>query len=131
MLFDMVENRTGPVVTPQAKGVDVSINWLAFPRLHVRHQRRLRLFDIYASGSHKLEGRLILTPSGLKGQGTHDWPQATVSSTLINYAPFGASGDTLYLAIKTADGTGVALEAENLRGNLDFDNKQGQLYRQQ
>ena len=122
--FDMVEDRAGAVKTPQARGVDVAIDWFPFrDSMYVRSEEAP--FDLFAAGDHRLEGRLILTPSGLKGQGTHDWPQATLSSTLINYAPFGASSDTLFLAIKTSDGAGVALEAENLSGELDFDRDVG------
>ena len=122
--FNMVEDRNGPPKTPKASGVDVSIDWLPY-RDSMYVQSRDAAFDVFASGDHKLEGRLILTPSGLKGQGVHDWPLATIRSRLLSYGPFSADGDTLSLAIKTEDGENIALEAENLNGQTDFDKNIG------
>ncbi len=122
--FNMVEDRTGSPKTPQANGVDVSLDWAPYQdSMYV--QSKEAAFSVFASGDHTLEGRLILTPSGLKGQGVHDWPQATIRSQLLSYGPFSADSDTLALAIKTEDGENIALEADNLNGQTDFDKNFG------
>ena len=122
--FDMVEDRGGQPATPKATGVDVSLNWRPYQdSMYVQSEEEP--FELFAADGHTLEGRLILTPSGLKGQGVHDWPQATLRSTLLDYGPFSAGGDTIALAIKTADGQAIALEADNLSGVTDFDANKG------
>ncbi|MFK8057725.1 MAG: hypothetical protein AB8F78_16480 [Saprospiraceae bacterium] len=122
--FNMVEDRTGSPKTPKASGEDVSLDWAPYlDSMYVQSEEAA--FNIFASGEHKLEGRLILTPSGLKGQGVHDWPLATLRSRLLAYGPFSADSDTLYLAIKTEDGENIALEADNLNGQTDFDKNIG------
>jgi len=122
--FNMTEDRVGSPKTPQASGEAVNLDWAPYQdSMYVQSEESA--FDVFASGDHKLEGRLILTPSGLKGQGVHDWPLATVRSQLMNYGPFSLNSDTLYLAIKTEDGENIALEAGNLNGETDFDKNIG------
>ena len=122
--FNMTEDRQGTPSTPQARGVDVSLDWAPFAdSMYVQSEEEP--FDLYAAEGHTLEGRLILTTTGLKGQGVHDWPRATLRSQLLSYGPFSADGDTLALAIKTADGDAIALEADNLNGATDFDAMKG------
>ena len=125
-LFAMTERRggDGPDV-PQARGADVALDWLPYrDSMYVRSDGEP--FDLFAAEGHTLEGQLILTPSGLKGQGVHDWPLATLRSELIEYGSFSAGGDTLALAIKTAGGDAIALEAANVAGTTDFDAQRGQ-----
>ena len=122
--FDMEERRGGTPATPKATGVDVSLDWLPYQdSMYVRSEEEP--FDLFAAEGHTLEGQLILTPSGLKAQGVHDWPAATLRSELHAYEPFAMTGDTLAIAIKTADGEGVALEADRLNGRTDFDAQRG------
>lgn len=122
--FNMTEDRTGSPKTPKAVGADVSLDWAPYlDSMYVKSEEEA--FKIFDSGNHELEGRLILTPSGLKGQGVHDWPLATIRSKLLSYGPFSADSDTLYLAIKTEDGEKIALEADNLNGKTDFDTNIG------
>ncbi len=118
--FEMAEDRTGSPSTPQASGVDVALDWVPYrDSMYVRSEEEP--FRVFAAEGHQLEGRLILTPSGLKGQGVHDWPAATLRSKLLSYGPYSAQSDTLSLAIKTESGDAIALEADNLNGLTDFD----------
>ncbi len=122
--FDMVEERRGPVKTPQAKGVNVVIDWLPY-RDSMYVESDAPPFRIFGDGTHTLTGGLILTPTGLNATGVHDWPKATVTSELISYGPASLRGDTMSLAIKASDGIGVALQADNLDGDIDLDNRRG------
>ena len=122
--FAMTEDREGSPKTPKALGKDVSLDWVPYvDSMYVQSEEEP--FELFAAEGHRLEGRLILTTSGLKGQGVHDWPQATLRSTLLSYGPFSASGDTVALAIKTSDGQAIALEAANVNGDTDFDKQSG------
>ncbi len=122
--FDMVEDRDGPVKTPQAKGTEVVIDWLPY-RDSMYVDSEAPPFRLFGDGTHSLAGGLILTPTGLNARGIHDWPKATISSDLISYGPYSLAGDTMSLAIKARDGSGVALKADNLKGDLDFDRQKG------
>ncbi len=122
--FDMVENRNGPVKTPQAKGTDVVIDWLPY-RDSMYVNSEAPPFLIFADGTHTLMGGLILTPTGLNARGVHDWPKATIKSDLLSYGPYSLRGDTIDLAIKSTDGSGIALKADNLSATLDLDRGKG------
>ena len=49
----------------------------------------------------------------------------TVTSDLLAYGPSSLGGDTMSLAIKSSDGSGVALKADNLNGSIDLDRRKG------
>ena len=122
--FDMAEERSGPVLTPRAKGRDVVIDWLPY-RDSMYVSSSDPPFNVFSEGDHTLIGELILTPSGLMASGVHDWSQASITSELLAYEPFAVGSDTLTLTIKANDGSGVALMAENLNGRVDLEAQKG------
>lgn len=118
--FFMEEDRTSKVKVPQAKGENVSVNWLPFKdSMYV--ESKVKAFELFKASGYTHKGTLILTPSGLKGKGVFEWGEGKLTSRLISYGPFQASADTANLEIKSLDGAGIAFDSKNVDGELDFD----------
>lgn len=123
--FFMEEDRISAVKVPQAKGEDVSVNWLPFKdSMYVTS--KAKAFELFKATGYTHKGILILTPSGLKGQGEFEWAEGRLTSKIISYGPFQASVDTGNLEIKSLDQNGIALDSRNVDGDLDFDKQKGQ-----
>ena len=122
--FFMEEDRAGSVKVPQAKGENVSVNWLPFKdSMYV--ESKAKDFELFKAPGYSHKGTLILTPSGLKGRGVFEWGEGKLTSKLISYGPFQASADTADLEIKSLDGKGIAFDSRNIDGELDFDAQNG------
>ena len=122
--FFMTEDRASQVKVPQAKGENVSVNWLPFKdSMYVESQAKA--FELFKESGYTHKGVLILTPSGLKGRGEFEWAEGKLTSKLISYGPFQATVDTGNLQIKALDGQGIAFDSRNVKGDLDFDARQG------
>jgi hypothetical protein len=123
--FFMTEDREGAVKTPEARGQDVKVNWLPF-RDSMYVESKAKDFGIYKAEGYSHKGILILTPTGLKGNGLFDWANGRLQSKLIAYGPYQATADTANLQIKgLAGATDNALESKNVNADLDFDAQQG------
>ncbi|MEM9990762.1 MAG: hypothetical protein AAF738_03305, partial [Bacteroidota bacterium] len=122
--FDIAEDRDGTTQWPQAKGIEVSIDWQPYQdSMYVRTKEEL--FALFQDNDHTLDGTLVLSPGGLKGIGTLDWSQATMRSPLFAFGAFSANADTTNLSIKAGEGEEIALKTSNVNGSIDFDAKQG------
>jgi len=122
--FFMEEDRKSAVKVPQARGEDVSVNWLPYnDSMYVTSQNKD--FELFKDPGYFHNGTLILTPSGLKGNGQFEWENGTLTSKLISYDPFQASADTSDLKVKALDGEGIAFDSRNVNGELDFDKQEG------
>jgi hypothetical protein len=122
--FSMEEDRASAVKVPQAKGENVSVNWLPFKdSMYV--ESKAKDFELFKQSGYTHKGTLILTPSGLKGRGEFEWSEGKMTSKIISYGPFQASADTANLEIKSLDGKGVAFDSKNVDGELDFDAQTG------
>ncbi|MFZ4426215.1 MAG: hypothetical protein ACOYOO_03580 [Saprospiraceae bacterium] len=82
-------------------------------------------FRLFKEGVHTLNGRIILTPGGLKGIGTLEWPQARITSPQFAFGAFSASADTMELEIKSEGSGDAAIKTGNIRGTVNFDEKKG------
>ena len=122
--FFMEEDRVSAVKVPQAKGEDVSVNWLPFKdSMYV--ESKAKDFELFKAPGYTHQGVLVLTPSGLKGRGEFEWDGGKLRSRLISYGPFQANADTADLDIKSIDGKGIAVNSQNIDGSLDFDAQTG------
>lgn len=120
--FFLEEDRASVVKTPQARGENVQVNWLPY-RDSMYLDSKTKAFDLFREPGYTHKGRLILTPSGLKGRGEFEWFGGKLTSKLISYGPFQASADTADLQIKS--GEKIAFDAKNIDGELDFDKQRG------
>ncbi|MBK8556575.1 MAG: hypothetical protein IPL65_12770 [Lewinellaceae bacterium] len=118
--FFMTEDRAGKVKVPQASGEDVKVNWLPY-RDSMYVESKAKDFELFKSPGYFHKGVLVLTPSGLKGQGIFDWTEGRMSSKLISYGPFQASADTADLQIKALQRDDIVFDSKNVNGQLDFD----------
>jgi len=122
--FFMEEDRKSAVKVPQASGENVSVNWLPFKdSMYV--ESKAKAFDLFKAQGYTHKGVLILTPTGLKGRGEFEWAGGKLRSRIISYGPFQASADTADLDIKALDGKGIAVNSQNIDGELDFDAQSG------
>jgi hypothetical protein len=118
-LFELEENRAEEV--PRARGFDVKIDWKPYQdSMYIRSEEEP--FALFQQGEHTLDGTLILTPGGLKGDGTFDWEKATLKSRLFSFGAFSAKADTTDdVRIKTQDLKDIALKTKQVKSDVDFD----------
>ncbi len=122
--FFLEEDRVNAVKLPEARGENVSVNWLPFKdSMYV--ESKAKAFEIFKASGYTHNGVLILTPSGLKGKGVFEWAEGKLTSKLISYGPFQASADTANLEIKALSGKDIAFDSRNVDGELDFDAQTG------
>ncbi|MCB0707090.1 MAG: hypothetical protein KDC34_17360 [Saprospiraceae bacterium] len=125
--FFMSEVRTGGVEVPQAKGIDVSLEWRPYKdSMYIYSQEAP--FEIFQDGLHNLEGTLVLTPTGLKGKGLFSWDKADMRSSLFSFGAHSIQADTTNLRIKAFDSDKLAMVTENLNGSVDFDKGVGSFH---
>ncbi|MCB0595992.1 MAG: hypothetical protein KDD28_18000, partial [Phaeodactylibacter sp.] len=118
--FDLEESREEGLEVPRAQGFDVKIDWRPYKdSMYIRSEEAP--FALFQEGLHTLEGTLILTPGGLKGDGTLDWDKATMKSRLFSFGVFSSKADTTDVKIKTQDLKDIALETNNVKSDVDFE----------
>ncbi len=124
--FDLEEDRESEVEVPQAKGLDVSIDWKPYQdSMYIRTKEKA--FDIFKNDDATLEGTLILTPDGLKGRGLLDWEKGSLISDLISFKAFSALSDTSTVRVKTIGFDDLALDTRNVNADLNFDDQIGKV----
>ena len=124
--FDLEEDRSSVVEVPQAKGVDVEIDWRPYKDSMYIESTEKTPFDLFKDDLHYLSGTLILTPGGLKGRGTFGWDKADMRSKLFSFGAHSTSADTTSIRIRAFNPDVFALETSNLKGNVDFDQQYAQ-----
>ncbi|MCB0578754.1 MAG: hypothetical protein KDD10_05530, partial [Phaeodactylibacter sp.] len=118
--FDLEESREEGLEVPRAQGFDVKIDWRPYKdSMYIRSEEAP--FALFQEGVHTLEGTLILTPGGLKGDGILDWDKATMKSHLFSFGAFSSTADTTDVKIKTQDLKDIALETSNVKSDVDFE----------
>jgi hypothetical protein len=123
--FNLKEDRASAVQVPQTKGVDVAINWKPY-RDSMYVTSRTAPFDLFKSNQHTLKGTIILTPSGVKGDGLLDWSRAAITSHYFSFGANSLKTDTSELKIKAiGDGKALAFDTRGLRSDVDFDTQKG------
>jgi len=113
-----------PLPIPKVAGRDVSVTWRPF-------QDSLYLtsgtypFRLFRPGVHVFHGNLIVTPDGVGGSGTLDWPEAILQAGSMQFGAQVARSDSAWLRIKGRSEGEVLLEALNVKGSMDFENSFG------
>ncbi|MBK7873314.1 MAG: hypothetical protein IPJ74_22905 [Saprospiraceae bacterium] len=122
--FNLEEDRTSGIQTPKVRGVDVSIDWRPYQdSMYIRSETAP--FKLFNKENHTMSGTLILTPGGLKADGTLDWDKANMTSELFSFGAFSAKADTTDLKIKAPGAENLALRTSNVKGDVDFDTEIG------
>ena len=122
--FDLEEDRSGAIEVPQVRGFDVKIDWQPYKdSMYIRSAEAP--FKLFKADNHTLQGTLILTPGGLKGNGLLDWDQASMYSKLFSFGAFSAEADTTDIRIRAFNTDELALQTTNVNGKVDFDEQYG------
>ena len=125
LAFDLEEDRSGEIEVPQVHGDNVRINWRPYRDSMLIRSVAEEPFAFFQEDDHQLSGELVLTPEGVKGAGRLDWPAATMQSDMFSFGAFSAQADTTTIRIKALEEKAVAIQTENIRGNIDFDEQKG------
>ena len=81
-------------------------------------------FAMYDDTLTNFRGSLLLTGKGLRGNGTLDWDQATLTSKDISLRTMALGADTSSLNIKTT-GDRVSFKTPNVNARVDFETRIG------
>jgi hypothetical protein len=127
--FNLEEDRESEVEVPQAKGLDVSINWRPFKdSMYIDSENNQ--FYLFKEEKHRLEGQSILTPGGLKGNGIFNWDRANMTSDYFSFGAFSVESDTTSLDILAYNSANAnskpALTTQNVKAFVDFDEQRGE-----
>lgn len=113
-------------VVPQVYGQAVNIEWRPYSDSLLVSTEEAK-FDLYKDNDHQFDGTLVLTPEGLKGYGELDWSLAKANSDIFDFGVHRADADTMNIRIKALEAADdrLALETNNVNGQLDFDEQLG------
>ncbi len=126
-LFDLREDRKGAIEVPQAHGEEVSIDWKPYQDSMYITTKKDKPFELFKENDHTIVGSLILTPDGLRGNGTMTWTKGSLSSKLIKYGSYSADSDTSSLTITAVGSSEIALSTNNVNSKLNFDKQVGHI----
>jgi hypothetical protein len=70
-------------------------------------------------------GNITQSPTNLKGDGMLSWNEATFTSKEQVFGPNKTTAEKAALKIFAADSTKIAFETDDVKGNLDFDKREG------
>lgn len=113
------------VKTPAVKGFNDDIHWRPnSDSMLITQNKAESPFAMYDDGFTTFKGALLLTGKGLKGNGTLDWNEATLSSKDFAFRTMDLSSDTAALNIKTT-GDKVTFKTPNVSAKVDFKTRIG------
>jgi hypothetical protein len=113
------------VKTPAVKGFNDEIFWKPNSDSMLITQKAAESpFAMYDDGFTTFKGSLLLTKTGLRGNGTLDWNEATLTSKDFAFRTMDLSSDTASLNIKTT-GDRVTFKTPNVNAKVDFKTRIG------
>ena len=122
--FDMEEVRSSDLEIPQVHGEDVKVNWRPYKdSLYINSKEKP--FEFFKKPGYTLDGTLILTPDGVKGNGKFDWEEGVLNSKLLEFNAFQTYADTSSIKIKALEGEGIAFDTKNVNSDVNFDMQMG------
>ena len=113
------------VKTPTVVGTMDQIFWKPVAdSMYISMNNKDHSFAMYDDTFTTFKGKLLLTGKGLRGNGTLDWDQATLTSKDISLRTMALSADTSSLNIKTT-GDRVSFKTPNVNAKVDFETRIG------
>ncbi|MCS6935220.1 MAG: hypothetical protein NZM35_08745 [Chitinophagales bacterium] len=113
------------VKTPSVRGYNDRIFWRPnADSMHIYMGSKDVPFAMYDDGLTTFKGELLLTGKGLRGNGTLDWSEATLTSKDFSFQTMNLSADTASLNIKTT-GDKVTFKTPNVSAKVDFKTRIG------
>ncbi|MFA6923159.1 MAG: hypothetical protein WC223_02800 [Bacteroidales bacterium] len=121
--FDIKE-QIGKVEYPNVKGEDVFMHWMPYEDLMQVYKKR-KPFDFYA-GQCKMHGRIDLTPLGLSGEGTMEFPTAEIKSRNFKYQQIVFDADSSDFQMKSFGQKDLSFVTVNYKAHIDLKEKKGE-----
>ncbi len=123
-VIDLEEVKNDELEIPQVHGEDVTINWKPYQdSLYVNAESEPFLF--FKQPGYTLDGTLILTPEGVKGNGSFEWKDGKLNSKLYDFGAFKTYADTSSVQIKALEGDDIAFDTENVNSDVNFEIQMG------
>jgi hypothetical protein len=117
--FNLPESAKYPLVS----GFNVKTEW--FPKQDKMFQTKLDSnFSIFKS-NYDFDGRLTLSPVDLRGEGRLLWPEAVFASNDMVFGRNKSDAAVSSIKIYAVDPAKFAFESNNVKGNVDFDKREG------
>jgi hypothetical protein len=108
---------------PDLKSSDVSVKWSPEKDEWFVTNSPGKNFQMFGN-STALDGKLVLTPSGLSGSGIIDMLNSRITSKIYRFATNTIQADTSNYNLKSLQGGGYAFIAENANTFIDFNLQQ-------
>ena len=120
--FDLPESAKYPLVV----GFNVRTEW--YPKQDKMFQTKLDSnFKVFKT-AYDFDGKLTLSPQDLRGDGKLLWNEAAFASTEMVFGRNKTKADVSSIQIYAVDPAKFAFESNNVRGDLDFDKREGRFY---
>ena len=119
--FEIAKDAAGKF--PDLKSSDVTVRWIPEKDEWFAANTKGQNFDMFGNKT-MLDGKLNLTPAGLKGSGIIDMLNSRITSKSFNFATNTIQADTSDYNLKSLQGDGYAFIAENSNTLIDFNLQQ-------
>ncbi len=120
--FDLPESAKYPLVT----GFNVRTEW--YPKQDKMFQTKLDSNFKMFKTAYDFDGKLTLTPADLRGNGKLLWNEAIFASAEMVFGRNRAKADVSSIQIFAVDPAKFAFECNNVKGDLDFDKREGRFF---
>jgi hypothetical protein len=78
-------------------------------------------FEMFGDENRRFDGRLVLTPEDLRGDGTLDWPAGALTGDTLNFQADGVLARSATIAVKDRENPDEqAVRANGMDGSVDF-----------
>ena len=121
--FEMRNETIAGTAFPQADGKDVSLNWQPYKdRMYIyKSTDDLALYNKKVT----LDGSLVLTPKGLRGNGKAFYTESDLTSKNLYFETEGYGADTSDFNLRSADRELMAISTKNVKSKIDFSKRMG------
>ncbi len=117
--FNLPESAKYPLVS----GFNVRTEW--YPKQDKMFQTKLDSnFSIFKT-KYDFDGKLTLSPADLRGDGRLLWPDAVFASNDMIFGRNKSDAAVSSIRIYAVDPSKFAFESNNVKGNVDFDKREG------
>jgi hypothetical protein len=120
--FDLPESSKYPLVS----GYNVRTEW--YPKQDKMFQTKLDSNFKMFKTAYDFDGKLTLSPADLRGDGKLMWSDATFASNDMVFGRNKSHADVSSIQIYAVDPSKFAFESHNMRGDLDFDKREGRFF---
>jgi hypothetical protein len=117
--FDLPSGPKYPLVS----GYNVRTEW--YPKQDKMFQTKLDSNFKMFKTAYDFDGKLTLSPADLRGDGKLFWSEAAFTSADMVFGTNKAHADVSAIQIFAVDPTKFAFESNNVKGDLDFDKREG------